>query len=164
MDHVETSSNLPLRRHRDNLKLHRMREGATLRLRRKGSSMKVLLSIDDSSMVHKVIRQALRDYEIEIIDALNGQEGVKMARSESPDLILLDICMPVMDGLAALREIRQIPEHARTPVVLFTSDGSMATLDVAFEEGVTMNLIKPFSAEMLTSMISALIPLERRAL
>jgi len=122
-----------------------------------------ILSIDDSRMVHMVIKRALKDYDVEVITAFNGQEGVEKARAESPALILMDVNMPVMGGLEALREIRQIPELARTPIVLFTADGSMETLDVAFEEGVTMNFIKPFSDEMLVSLLGTLVPLELRA-
>ena len=121
-----------------------------------------ILSIDDSRMVHMVIKRALKDYDVEVITAFNGQEGVEKARAENPELILMDVNMPVMGGLEALREIRQIPEFAQTPIVLFTADGSMETLDVAFEEGVTMNFIKPFSDEMLVSLLGTLVPLELR--
>ena len=121
-----------------------------------------ILSIDDSRMVHMVIKRALKDYDVEVSTAFNGQEGVEKARAESPAIILMDVNMPVMGGLEALHEIRQIPELARTPIVLFTADGSMETLDVAFEEGVTMNFIKPFSDEMLVSLLGTLVPLELR--
>ena len=69
-----------------------------------------ILSIDDSRMVHMVIKRALKDYDVEVITAFNGQEGVEKARAENPELILMDVNMPVMGGLEALREIRQIPE------------------------------------------------------
>ena len=121
-----------------------------------------ILSIDDSRMVHMVIKRALKEFDVEVITAFNGQEGVEKARAESPAIILMDVNMPVMGGLEALREIRQIPEFAQTPIVLFTADGSMETLDVAFEEGVTMNFIKPFSDEMLVSLLGTLVPLELR--
>lgn len=121
-----------------------------------------ILSIDDSRMVHMVIKRALKEFDVEVITAFNGQEGVEKARAESPAIILMDVNMPVMGGLEALREIRRIPELARTPIVLFTADGSMETLDVAFEEGVTMNFIKPFSDEMLVSLLGTLVPLELR--
>lgn len=121
-----------------------------------------ILSIDDSRMVHTVIQRALKDYQVEVVTASNGQEGVEKARSEKPALILMDVNMPVMNGLEALHAIRQIPEHAQTPIILFTADGSMETLDVAFEEGVTMNFTKPFSNEMLISLLSTLVPLELR--
>lgn len=122
-----------------------------------------ILSIDDSRMVHMVIKRALKEFDVEVITAFNGQEGVEKARAESPAIILMDVNMPVMGGLEALREIRQIPELARTPIVLITADGSMETLDVAFEEGVTMNFIKPFSDEMLVSLLGTLVPLELHA-
>jgi CheY-like chemotaxis protein len=114
-------------------------------------------------MVHMVIRRALKGYDVEVVTAFNGQEGVEKARAENPALILMDVNMPVMGGLEALHEIRRIPELARTPIVLFTADGSMETLDVAFEKGVTMNFIKPFSDEMLVSLLGTLVPLELRA-
>jgi len=109
-----------------------------------------------------MVQRALKDYRVEVIVASNGREGVEKARGENPAVILLDVNMPVMGGIEALHEIRQIPGLAQTPVVLFTADGSMDTMDVAFEEGVTMNFIKPFSNEMLVSLLSTLVPLELR--
>jgi len=71
---------------------------------------KKVLSIDDSKMVHMVVNRTLQPLNITVVTALNGQDGLDKARTEKPDVIILDITMPVMDGLETLAKLKEFPE------------------------------------------------------
>ena len=67
---------------------------------------KKILSIDDSRMVHMVVTRTLKPLDVDVITAVNGQDGIEKAEHDQPDLILLDATMPVMDGIEALEILK----------------------------------------------------------
>jgi len=82
---------------------------------------KKVLIIEDEQSLRAAVVAVLKTKNILPIEAVNGEEGVKKALSEHPDLILLDLIMPVMDGMTALKEIRKDKWGANVPVVILTN-------------------------------------------
>ncbi|SDU08148.1 two-component system, cell cycle response regulator/twitching motility two-component system response regulator PilH [Verrucomicrobium sp. GAS474] len=122
-----------------------------------------ILSVDDSKMVHMVVAKALKNYDVEHISAMNGEEGVAKASSEKPDLILMDITMPVMTGLEAVTKLKADPATAGIPIVMLTAESATDSQTFAFEQGVEKYLTKPFGEDILIATLSSLIPLAPKA-
>ena len=74
-----------------------------------------ILTVDDSLTVRLVLAKAFATYDAELIEACNGEEGLAAARRDRPDLILLDLSMPIMDGIATLKALRADPHLKSTP-------------------------------------------------
>ena len=90
---------------------------------------KRILSIDDSRMVHLVVAKALKPLDVEVLTAVNGQEGLEKAEQEMPDLILLDVSMPVMDGIEALAALKANAATRDIPVVILSADAGQDEQD-----------------------------------
>ena len=92
-----------------------------------------------------------------VVVALNGEEAVQLARQERPDLILLDIMMPVMDGIEALKSIRGDIRLRATPIVMLTSTTDVRMVTEAIECGANDYIAKPFSVTLLTERVERYI-------
>lgn len=110
---------------------------------------KKILSIDDSKMVHMVVNKTLKPLGIEVITASNGEEGVARAQADKPDLILLDVTMPVMDGITALGKLKEGADTKHIPVIMLSADSCQESRDKATELGALKFIRKPFTAEAL---------------
>jgi two-component system chemotaxis response regulator CheY len=118
-----------------------------------------LLTIDDSPTVRKLIRVFLMGMEFEFIEAATAQLGLT-ALAESPvDLVIVDVNMPEMDGLAFLRAVRASPDAAvrRVPIVLLTGDKSARTRASAAEMGASGFVLKPVTSSTLRETITELL-------
>jgi CheY-like chemotaxis protein len=92
-----------------------------------------------------------------LIVARNGQEAVDRAKEESPDLILMDVQMPVMDGIEATKQIRDITELASTPIIIVTAVAMDGDRERCLATGANEYLSKPVSLKNLTATIERLI-------
>ena len=134
--------------------------GATLlRMVRRGSRTKryKVLVAEDSAATRTAIGNLLKRMGYDVSIALNGEEAVEMARAETPDLILMDIMMPVMDGIEALRRIRGDMRMRTTPVVMLTSVTDIKAVTEAIESGANDYIAKPFSVTLLTERVERYI-------
>lgn len=122
-----------------------------------------ILTVDDSKTVRIIIRNAFKRFDCEIIEAGNGMEGLEKAKTK-PDLVLLDITMPVMDGLAMLQGMRAEPDLQKIPVVMLTAEGQKTSADQALALGSNGYLVKPFSNDTLIQQVSSLLPLTEKPL
>lgn len=120
---------------------------------------KRILSIDDSRMVHMVVTKALQPHGAEIITAANGEEGVARAKADKPDLILLDATMPVMDGLTALKKLKEGADTRSIPVIMLSADSCRENRDRAAELGALNFISKPFTAESLLNGLKGVLDL-----
>jgi CheY-like chemotaxis protein len=82
---------------------------------------KTILLVEDEEIIRKVYAEELGDRGFTVITAKNGKEGVKLALARHPDFILLDLLMPVMDGMTALKNIRQDTWGSQVPVIILTN-------------------------------------------
>ena len=122
-----------------------------------------ILSIDDSKTIRLLLARLFRPFACELLEAANGEEGLAVASRENPDLIILDYNMPVMDGIAMLRKMREDPGLKRTPVIMLTADSGLQSLATVARLGVRDYVTKPFREEELLAKAGRIIPLIPRA-
>lgn len=115
--------------------------------------MKILV-VDDEALLVKGIRFNLKNEGYDVITGSNGQEAVEMAQKEQPDLIVLDVMMPVMDGLTACSKIR---EFSDVPIILLTAKVEDMDKLIGFDHGADDYLTKPFNILELKARIRALL-------
>ena len=115
--------------------------------------MKILV-VDDEALLVKGIRFNLKSEGYDVITGSNGQEAVEMAQKEQPDLIVLDVMMPVMDGLTACSKIR---EFSDVPIILLTAKVDDMDKLIGFDHGADDYLTKPFNILELKARIRALL-------
>ena len=115
--------------------------------------MKILV-VDDEALLVKGIRFNLKSEGYDVITGSNGQEAVVMAQKEQPDLIVLDVMMPVMDGLTACSKIR---EFSDVPIILLTAKVEDMDKLIGFDHGADDYLTKPFNILELKARIRALL-------
>jgi two-component system, cell cycle response regulator len=120
---------------------------------------KKVLSIDDSRMVHMVVTRALKPAGIEVITAVNGQEGYEKALAEKPDFILMDATMPVLSGIEALEKLKADPATKDIPVMMLSADAGKDNIDRAIQLGAIKFITKPFTSESLIENIGSYIGL-----
>ncbi|HET7294665.1 MAG TPA: response regulator [Vicinamibacteria bacterium] len=118
-------------------------------------SKKKILLVDDSVTSLFMERMTLKHGPYDLVTASDGQQGVERALAERPDLIVMDVVMPRMTGLEALRELRSKPETRGTPVILVTTRGEPANVEAGYESGCTDYLTKPFDPEELLVKVQA---------
>ena len=119
--------------------------------------MKVLI-IDDDADIRTIARLSLsRVGGMDVIEAASGVEGVRKAQEEKPDVILLDMMMPAMDGLQTLSALRSQPATAMTPVIFLTAKAVGEGVERMTNLGAAGVLIKPFNPRTLSADVRNLV-------
>lgn len=114
---------------------------------------KKILLVDDSATTLMMEQMVLRGQAYQIVTAKNGREAVTTAAIEKPDLILLDVVMPEMNGFEACRRIRQQEETKHVPIIMVTTKGEEQNVETGFESGCSDYITKPINgAELLTKV------------
>ena len=116
---------------------------------------KTILAIEDNEDIRQLIALILEDAGFAVLTCANGSDGLTLARSEHPDLILLDFMMPGMNGLEVLSELRQDldPRIQAIPVLMLTAKSADEDRDGALAKGATAYLLKPFKPEKLVEEV-----------
>ena len=118
---------------------------------------KKILIVDDSLMIRRIVGMILKEFNYDVLTAENGHTGYEMAKANMPDLIIMDVTMPVMNGIEATAKIKADKETAHIPVLIFTSLGSEHDIQAAQEAGVSGFLNKPIAKDELKSAVTALL-------
>ncbi|MBF0096914.1 MAG: response regulator [Magnetococcales bacterium] len=118
-----------------------------------------VLVVDDHEINQLIAREILEQVGIHVEVAANGRQAVQMAAQQRYDCILMDIQMPVLDGLEACRLIRQIPDGQQLPIVAMTAHGMRGDRERSLAAGMNDHLIKPLDPESLYQVLLALIAL-----
>ena len=119
-----------------------------------------ILTVDDSKTVRIIVRKAFKPFDCEILEAANGVEGLALAAKETPDLILLDVTMPVMDGVEMLTKLKSDPQLKSIPVMMLTAEGGRDHVLKIAKIGVRDYLVKPFKEEILIEKAGRIIELK----
>jgi len=119
-------------------------------------SRKKILIVDDTEWNRDLLVQLLED-DYDLVQAVNGEEGVQITEAEKPDLILMDLGMPVMDGWEATRKIKAQPELSHIPVIAVTSHAMVGDEIQAREAGCDDYVAKPVDETELLEKIKKLI-------
>ena len=116
--------------------------------------MKKILFIEDESALQKTFGEILRQEGYEMISALDGETGLRLAKSEKPDLILLDLILPKMPGFDVLKKLKEDNETKDIPVIVLTNLEDIKDVDRAIELGATTYLVKAqYSLEEIVEKI-----------
>ena len=114
---------------------------------------KKILIVEDYAVNRSFLKFLLEDYGYEVLEAENGQKAVETAKDQKPDLILMDLAMPEMDGLTATRKIRQLDEADKMPIIAVTDYGQFY-YDEVVSAGFDDFIIKPFDPTILKPLMS----------
>lgn len=121
-----------------------------------------ILIADDNHTNRSLLRDVLIPLGFQVIEAKNGDQTLRKMRTHVPDLLLLDLVMPVFDGIEVARQIRQMPEFHQTPIIAISASVSTQRQQECFEVGCQAFLPKPFSIQTLLELLRTYLPLEWR--
>jgi len=113
---------------------------------------KSVLTVDDSPSLRQMVSFTLKGAGYRVIEAGDGREGLRRASAEPFQLVLTDQNMPQMDGLTLIRTLRGLPQYARVPIVMLTTESSDAMKAEGQAVGATGWMVKPFDPERLVQM------------
>lgn len=116
-----------------------------------------ILVVDDSPTETEAFRAVLEKNGHEVLNAENGADGVAVARQEQPDLVLMDIVMPGLNGFQATRQLTRSPETKHIPVIIVTTKDQETDRVWGKRQGASGYLVKPVSESRLLSEIGALL-------
>jgi two-component system, cell cycle response regulator len=120
---------------------------------------KKILLIDDSSVNNLLLQNVLEDEKFNVLVAFNGKEGLDLINGEKPDLILLDIMMPRMDGIEVLQKIISDEATSKIPVIMLTAKTDKADRQISLDMGAADFITKPVNLDELLSKINGILGL-----
>jgi two-component system chemotaxis response regulator CheY len=116
-----------------------------------GNEMAKVLIADDAAFIRMKLRKVLEELGLEVIEAANGAEAVQQFNAHRPDLVLMDITMPEMDGLAALKAI--MAQDASAQVVMVSALGQESVVMQALQAGAKDFVVKPFQPDQIKQVV-----------
>src|SRR5206468_1147785 len=112
---------------------------------------KKILAVDDERHIVRLVEVNLQRAGYEVVTAYDGREALEKVKSENPDLVVLNVMMPYMDGFEVLKNLKADPATAEIPVIMLTAKAQDADVFRGWQSGVDCNLTKPFNPmELLT--------------
>jgi CheY-like chemotaxis protein len=127
-----------------------------------GSSQPTILVVEDFEDNRFMMRRLLEMSGYRVLEAINGEEAVQLARKERPHLILMDLSLPQLDGLAATRRIRQHPELRNVPIVAVSAHDTADFHADALAAGCNDYVTKPIDFDQLEALLDRLLPKNSR--
>ena len=121
------------------------------------SQQKKILYIEDNFANRMLVRRILMAYDYTVVEAENGLQGIEKAKSELPDLILVDINMPDIDGYEVASRLRKIPELDNVPIVALTANVLRGHREKSLESGCDGYIPKPLDVDMLPSQVETFL-------
>ncbi len=118
---------------------------------------KTILAVDDSASIRQMVSFTLKSAGYDVVEAVDGQDGLDKAKSRSVNLVLTDQNMPRMDGLTLIRNLRALPQYASTPILMLTTESSDAMKSQGRAAGATGWLVKPFDPQKLIEVVRKVI-------
>lgn len=118
---------------------------------------RVILTADDNQQIRMLVKAALRSLGHELLEAVDGEQALELAIEHKPDLVLLDVTMPKLDGWEVLRFMRQRPETANVPVMMLTTAAQQWDLENGASLGCNDYLTKPFTPADLRAHVERML-------
>lgn len=122
-----------------------------------------ILSVDDSRMIHTLINKGFSPYDVQMVFASNGAEGLEVAAREMPDVILLDVTMPVMDGIECLSKLKATPALKDIPVIMLTAEAGKENVLKIAKMGVRDYIVKPFTEAAVIDRVGRIVDLKQKS-
>lgn len=116
-----------------------------------------LLIVDDEVDLVETLKFRLEANDYEIIEANDGQKGLEKAKSENPDLIILDLMIPKLDGYKVCRMLKFDEKYKNIPIIMFTARAQEGDRKLGFETGANAYITKPFDPQVLLAKIEELL-------
>lgn len=118
---------------------------------------KKILAVDDSGSLRQMLTFSLRTGGYQVVDAIDGIDGLAKARATQFDLVLTDQNMPNMDGLTFIRSLRELPAYQQVPILMLTTESSPEMKNKGREAGANGWLVKPFDPKRLLEVVGKCI-------
>jgi two-component system chemotaxis response regulator CheY len=119
---------------------------------------KRILTIDDSKTIRDMLRMTLVEAGYDVLQAVDGQDGVELLQRETVDLVITDINMPKMNGYEVVKHLRGNPAYDGLPILVLTTESDADKKNIAREAGATGWMVKPFDPERLIATVRKVIP------
>ncbi len=116
-----------------------------------------ILIIEDETTLAETLADNLTDEGYQVLTADNGESGLTMVRAERPDLLILDIMLPVLDGLSVCRLVRKDPTVAHIPIIMLTARGTEVDKIIGLESGADDYMVKPFGLGEFLARVRAVL-------
>lgn len=118
---------------------------------------KTILAVDDSASIRQMVSFTLKSAGYEVLEAVDGMDGLDKAKARAVNLMLTDQNMPRMDGLTLIKSLRAMPQYAATPILMLTTESSDAMKSQGRAAGATGWLVKPFDPQKLIEVVRKVI-------
>ncbi len=118
---------------------------------------KTILAVDDSASIRKMVQFTLKGAGYDVVEAVDGQDGLERARNQQVNLVLTDQNMPRMDGLTLIRSLRSMQEYKNVPILVLTTESSGEMKAKGRAAGATGWLVKPFAPQGLVDVVKKVI-------
>ncbi|MFW9812756.1 MAG: response regulator transcription factor [Candidatus Thorarchaeota archaeon] len=112
-----------------------------------------ILVVDDDEMTTELAKTFLEKHDFTVVIAKDGEEAIHLAQSEIPDLILLDVMLPTVDGFEVCKQLRSLDQFKKTPILMFTARGFSSDVEQGQAAGADEYIVKPFSGKALVATI-----------
>ena len=119
---------------------------------------KTIITVDDSATLRKMVSMTLKGAGYNVLEAEDGQVAFRLLSAQRADMVITDLNMPNMDGITLTRELRGLPNYARTPIILLTTETEPGKKVAGKEAGATGWIVKPFSQEQLLAIVAKVLP------
>jgi len=119
--------------------------------------MKRILTVDDSASVRQMVSFTLRKANYEVVEAVDGKDGLAKVSSGKFDLIITDLNMPNVDGIQMIAAVRKLPGYSFIPILMLTTESQAEKKDAGRKAGATGWIVKPFNADQLIAVLQKLV-------
>lgn len=118
---------------------------------------KTILAVDDSASIRQMVAFTLKGAGYEVVEAVDGEDGLNKAKSKPFNLVLTDQNMPKMDGITLIKSLRAIPQYKTTPILVLTTEAGDTMKSQGKAAGATGWLVKPFDPQKLMDVVKKVI-------
>jgi two-component system, chemotaxis family, chemotaxis protein CheY len=118
---------------------------------------KTIITVDDAATMRKMISFTLKGAGHEVLEAADGVEALKTLQTRAVDMVITDVNMPNMDGITLTRSLRALPQFARTPIVLLTTESAPEKKAEGKAAGATGWIVKPFQQDQLLAVVAKVL-------
>jgi DNA-binding response OmpR family regulator len=116
-----------------------------------------ILAVDDEPHILKLVVFSLSSHGFDVLQATDGMSAIQVAEQEQPDLILMDVMMPLMNGYDACKRIKENPKTTHIPVVMVSAKSQVAEQTQGIESGASGYIVKPFTPKELVAQVTELL-------
>ena len=119
--------------------------------------MAKILAVDDSASMRQMVSFTLRGAGHEVVEAEDGKQALGLAQKQAVDLVISDVNMPVMDGIALVKELRKLANYKFTPILMLTTESAGDKKSQGKQAGATGWIVKPFNPDQLLATIKKVL-------